>query len=215
MGNATLRTNVYVDGFNLYYGALRNTPFKWLNVEAMCTLLLPPSQHSINRVRYFTARVSATPAKPQAPVNQHIYLRALRTVSSVSIHFRHFLRQRRWMPLVNPSPGGSPLAEVWRMEEKGSDVSLASHLLNDAHRGDMECAVVVSNDSDLLEPIRLVKSELGLPVGVINPQAKPAKQLIENCSFFKQIRAGVLGASQFPVQWQDAKGTFHKPIAWT
>ena len=51
-----MRTNVYVDGFNLYYGALRGTPYKWLDIRRMCELLL--KDHSVARVTYFTARIS-------------------------------------------------------------------------------------------------------------------------------------------------------------
>lgn len=29
-----MRTNVYIDGFNLYYGAVKDTKFKWLNTTA-------------------------------------------------------------------------------------------------------------------------------------------------------------------------------------
>lgn len=36
-----MRTNVYVDGFNLYYGAVRKTPYRWLNLDALFKLLLP------------------------------------------------------------------------------------------------------------------------------------------------------------------------------
>jgi hypothetical protein len=38
---ATMKTNVYVDGFNLYYGCLKNTPFRWLNIAELCRLMLP------------------------------------------------------------------------------------------------------------------------------------------------------------------------------
>jgi hypothetical protein len=50
-----MRTNVYVDGFNLYYGCLKGTPYRWLDLEALCSRLLPTN--SIHRIRYFTARV--------------------------------------------------------------------------------------------------------------------------------------------------------------
>ena len=59
--------------------------------------------------------------------------------------------------------------EVVKTEEKGSDVNLATHLLYDGFKNDYEVAVVVSNDSDLLEPVRVARS-LGLTVGVLNPQ---------------------------------------------
>ena len=35
------RTYVYIDGFNLYYGPVKGTSFKWLNVRQLCELLLP------------------------------------------------------------------------------------------------------------------------------------------------------------------------------
>jgi len=53
--------------------------------------------------------------------------------------------------------------------EKGSDVALATYLMLDACRGDCDAAVLVTNDSDLREPLRLVREELGLTTGVINP----------------------------------------------
>ena len=51
-----MRTFVYVDGFNLYYGALRGTPWKWLDPVALFEKVLQ-SQHDIVAVKYFTARV--------------------------------------------------------------------------------------------------------------------------------------------------------------
>jgi hypothetical protein len=35
-----LRTRVYVDGYNLYYGCLKNTPDKWLDLRALVVLVL-------------------------------------------------------------------------------------------------------------------------------------------------------------------------------
>jgi uncharacterized LabA/DUF88 family protein len=59
------------------------------------------------------------------------------------------------MPLAaNPSK----TAEVIHTEEKGSDVNLGVHLVNDAWLNRYDCAVVVSNDSDLAEAISLVKA---------------------------------------------------------
>jgi len=33
------RTIVYIDGFNLYYGAVRGSAFKWLNLQRFFQLL--------------------------------------------------------------------------------------------------------------------------------------------------------------------------------
>ena len=62
MRRATMRTFVYVDGFNLYYGALRGTPWKWLDLPALFAKVLQP-RHDILKVKYFTARVSGTAAE--------------------------------------------------------------------------------------------------------------------------------------------------------
>lgn len=60
--------SVYIDGFNLYYGAVRGTPFKWLNVARMCQLLLPDDQ--IVNIKYFTAMVNPRPRDPDQRVRQ-------------------------------------------------------------------------------------------------------------------------------------------------
>ena len=84
-----MRTWVYVDGFNLYYGALKGTPFKWLDPVGLTTLLLP-REYEIDRLRYFTARVSGK-LDPWAPARQQIYLKALATLPEVDIHYGRFL----------------------------------------------------------------------------------------------------------------------------
>ena len=50
-----MKANVYVDGLNLYYGALKHTRFKWLNPARLCEFRLPA--FDIDRIEYFTALV--------------------------------------------------------------------------------------------------------------------------------------------------------------
>lgn len=210
-----MRTNVYVDGFNLYYGCLKGTSYRWLDLDALCARLLP--KNNVCRIRYFTARVSARPGRLHDPIHQETYLRALATVPAVSLHFGHFLTRPATMPLAHPSPGGSQFVTVLKTEEKGSDVNLATHLLADAFRADAEAFVIVSNDSDLTEPMRIVRHDLGLVVGIVNPHpAHKRSHALLSCkpSFFKQIRPGVLSASQFPTVLKDAVGTIVKPPGW-
>lgn len=205
-------TNVYIDGFNLYYGALRKTSYRWLNLEQLCKLMLPKSR--INEIKYFTALVSARPNDPDQPVRQQLYLRAIATIPKISIHLGHFLVHQVMMPIV-VSPGQQQqYVKVIKTEEKGSDVNLATHLLHDAHMGRFDIAVVVSNDSDLLEPIKIVRQELGKKVGILNPQKNPSRALLPHIDFIKQIRAGVLSVSQFPAAMTDTKGVFTKPPSW-
>ena len=119
------------------------------------------------------------------------------------------------MPLVS-SIGEGRVKPVWVMktEEKGSDVNLATHLLNDAHNKDFDIAIMITNDSDLLEPMRIVREELHLPVGIINPQKKPSFQLQSKANFIKSVRPWTLKSSQFPSLLEDADGKFTKPINW-
>jgi uncharacterized LabA/DUF88 family protein len=178
----------------------------------LCELLLP--KNTVADIKYFTALVSARPNDPDQPVRQQLYLRALRTVPGVSIHLGHFLSHEVSMPLA-PIPGQrQQYARVIKTEEKGSDVNLATHLLHDAHMGRFDVAVVISNDSDLLEPIKIVRSELGKKVGILNPQKNPSRALLPHIDFIKPIRSGVLAASQFPATLRDSVGTFTKPPSW-
>jgi len=172
--------------------------------------------HRIDRVKYFTARVSARSDDPDKPTRQQIYLRALRTLPDLEIIYGSFLSHDVPMPLAAPAPGGPRFAKVIKTEEKGSDVNIAAHLIHDAHQGLFDAAVLITNDSDLTEPIKIVRRELGLQVGILNPHEQtPSQMLLKHASFVKQIRHGVLAASQFPDLLKDRQGTFHKPKAWS
>lgn len=208
-----MRTYIYVDGFNLYYGAVKGTPYKWLNILQLCQLLLPKNQ--ILKVKYFTALVTARPGDPDQPNRQQIYLRALRTIPNLEIIYGHFLEHEVMMPLAD-SPAGNPrYVKVIKTEEKGSDVNIAAHMISDGYKGVYQVAILLSNDSDLVEPVKIVRNELKLPVGVLNPRpASPSHELRKFGTFVKPIRSGVLAASQFPSVLTDANGSFHKPPKW-
>lgn len=209
-----MTTHVYIDGFNLYYGCLKGTQHRWLELEALCRRLLPKDR--VTRIRYFTAMISARPDDPHGPTHQETYLRALRTLPLVSVHLGHFLTSVVTMPVANPRPGAPRTVRVIKTEEKGSDVNLASLLLLDAFRRMCDTVVIVSNDSDLAEPVRIARHELGMTVGVVNPHParRRSRELGAEAHFFKQVRASALSASQLPATLSDARGSFHKPRNW-
>lgn len=91
---------------------------------------------------------------------------------------------------------------------------MASYLLVDGFRQRYDIALVVTNDSDLAEPIRLVRSELGLTVGIVNPRKTFAADLQGIADFYKIVRKWQLRDSQFPATMSDANGTFVKPNRW-
>jgi hypothetical protein len=79
---------------------------------------------------------------------------------------------QKWAGLVQPPDfrrptalpeGARPeVAFVWKTEEKGFDVNLSAHLLRDALEGTFDVEVVLTNDTDLVEPIRIVTQQAGL-----------------------------------------------------
>jgi uncharacterized LabA/DUF88 family protein len=204
-----MKTNIYIDGFNLYYGCIKNTPYHWLDVGKMCRLLLPNDE--INKIKYFTALVEARPNDPDQPVRQQTFLRALQTIPNLEIILGTFLSHEVKMPL---SPIGNGYAKVIKTEEKGSDVNIATHLLMDCFRENYELAVVVSNDSDLLLPIQVVTKQFGKPVGLLNPQKHTSMALLPHVKFVKKIRGSVLKNSLFPEAMSDKNGEFLKPADW-
>ncbi len=218
-GTFPLSANVYIDGFNLYHGALRGTSYKWLNLAVMCRRLLPDRE--INRIRYFTARVANYPHDPMARSRQGTYLRALRTIPDLTIHygrFSHHPATAPIYPLTYADPSEPPeRVRILKTEEKRSDVNLATMLLIDCFDEEFDEAVVISNDSDLTLPIEYVIDKFGKRVGVINPhhRSRVSRELSEVATwFYRRINRSALANSQFPADMSDSRGDFRKPALW-
>ena len=209
-----MATNIYIDGFNLYYGSLKGRPnLKWLNPSEMCRILLP--NREIHRVRYFASRISPLPHNPQAAYRQNAYLRALRTIPNLTIHLGEFVSRRAVLPLADEDPPKT--VTVIRTEEKRTDVNLATYLLVDCFDDDFDEAVIVSNDSDLTLPVEMVVGKFGKPVGMVNPhpRSRLSRALSKATTFqIRAINRSVLERSQFPDTLSDAGGEFHRPPRW-
>ena len=211
-----MRTIAYVDGFNLYYGCLKGSRWKWLDLVALFERVLQP-HHEIAAVKYFTARASGSPGisgDTSTQQRQDVYLRALQHFRpEVEVHFGHFMSHRVRMPMADPVTGGGRTVEVVKTEEKGSDVNLAVHLLNDCWLNLYDCAVVLSNDSDLAEAMRLVKQHQGKRIGLLTPgNRRPSRQLLGHADFSRRIRTDGLRGSLLP---DPIPGTnIRKPSSW-
>jgi len=206
-----MRTAIYVDGFNFYYGAVKDTPFKWLDLKLLCQNILQP-HHQIVSIVYCTAVVKPKPSDIDAPVRQSTYLKAIQThIPELKIIRGHFLETTILGRPVNPAIGR--LVEIKKTEEKGSDVNLAVHMLNDAWKDKYDCAVVVSNDSDLAEAMSLVKTDCKKVIGLFTPwRRKASKQLMAFSDFQRSIRKSALAKSQLP---NPITGTgIYKPSTW-
>lgn len=191
-----MRTYIYVDGFNLYHRALEDTPYRWLDLKKLAVSLLKP-QNIVTCINYYSARVSDR-QHDGSSARQQMYVRALHTIPEINIHWGSFLTRETTMlqsPITNPKK----YVKVLKTEEKGSDVNLASHLIYDGCMGLYDVAVVISNDTDLCEPIRIVRTKLNKPVGIFCP-SKNISEPLKNIppSFIRHISHADLKAAQFP-----------------
>lgn len=215
-----MKTYIYIDGFNFYYGVLKNTVYKWLDFKSLFQKLLPPN-HNILCIKYFTAPVTGK-MDPRQPIRQKTYIRALEAhIPEISVFYgqfnSHIISAPLSFPIDEKTFGKSiKFANIIKTEEKGSDVNLAVQVLNDAWLNKYECAVIVSNDSDLAESLRLIKEQNHKVIGIIFPSTKkdrhPSKELTRYASFCKSIRPNILKSCQLP---DPIPGTnISKPSSW-
>lgn len=208
-------TYIYIDGFNLYYGSVKGTRYKWLDLKKFFETVLH-AKHLIVTIKYFTALVSSPTHDPQKTTRQQAYLRALKAyIPELEIYLGHFLSNTIRAPLAYPTRTNK-FADVIKTEEKGSDVNLAVHLLNDAWLDRYDYAIVVSNDSDLAESMRLVKEQnhksIGLFVPGLQKNRRVSPELKKYADFVRPIRTEALKSSQLPDPIPGT--TIHKPSVW-
>ncbi len=115
------KTFLYVDGFNLYYSAVRKTPLRWLNPIKLAGLVFPKNEIVCHK--FFTAKVLSRPSNPHQSLRQYFYWRALSTLPQTEIILGDFRTRQVNAPVVNPPPD---YIQIYKTEEKGSDVNLAS-----------------------------------------------------------------------------------------
>ncbi len=208
-----MKANLYVDGFNLYYRALRNTPWRWLDLQALAQRLLE-SEFALRRIRYFTALIRSGSLDPQKRLRQQTYLRALRTIPELDIHEGRFQSNTAKRPLAAPRSDGQEFVKVIETREKGSDANLAAYLTRDAAKRDCQAAFVVTGDSDFVDVIRMVRRDFNFPVHVIDPQKHVSHRLRDAATSYRPLDRSLLPQCQFPDELVDRHGTITRPPAW-
>ncbi|MFB7800351.1 NYN domain-containing protein [Isoptericola sp. NPDC056134] len=218
------RACVYIDGFNLYYGALKGSTEKWLDLAAWSGLLLPG--YAVERIVYCTARITGRPDDPDAHVRQDAYLRALATLPTVDVLEGIFKVSKPRMFRISPDScdccGGHQLpcsccrgstVQVMKTEEKGSDVNLAVQLVVDGFQDRFDTALVVSNDSDIQPAVDVVRTQLGKRVIVADPRSSRYPALIGDER--RRVRREPLVQAQFPSPVVGADGrAITRPNSW-
>ena len=78
------RVIAYIDGYNLYYGLLKGTPYKWLDLVSFVKWFLRPDQEIVG-IKYFTAPIKTYPHDGDAVDRQKVYLQALSSMPLITI----------------------------------------------------------------------------------------------------------------------------------
>jgi len=102
-------TIVYIDGYNLYYGLLKGTANKWLDLMRFSKELLGP-EHNVVSVKYFTSWVKPHPYDPAAIERQNVYLQAVQSLVSVETTLGFYSKRRKMLPAVDESCRRCPTA---------------------------------------------------------------------------------------------------------
>ena len=160
-----MRTIVYIDGFNFYFGVLRNTPYKWLDivdlVKHICYVQNPSIE--IITVKFFTAPVITRVATKgdNALHSQNTYHKALlnRHPEVIEIIKGYYLLEKGNPPRHKNPVDKLDRVEIWKLEEKQTDVNIALHLYRDAVLSNCEHSVLVSSDSDLEPALAFLKQD--------------------------------------------------------
>src|SRR5204862_5243554 len=125
---------------------------------ALAQNLLKPGQ-TLSMAKYFTARISGPPSgsaskrsveREASRRRQLTFLEALATLPDLSIIEGHFL--------AKPARCFTCGATWESNEEKMTDVNIATELLTDAFTDRFDVALIVSGDSDLVPPLRALRS---------------------------------------------------------
>jgi len=227
---------VYVDGYNLYYGRLRGTAFKWLDlVKLFDDLLIQRDQHEqLTKVYLFTAPALATFATHgNASVEaQAAYHRALKTKYDdrfEAIYGTHsFDRSGTLLPVYVP---GQPFdrtqrTRAWKLEEKKTDVNLALRMYRDACQGLFDRMILVSNDSDAEPALEALRSDFPhIMRGVVMPirpvisgtaaHRRPSGSLGKQADWtLSHLSDDVPAAAQLPHIIPTRKKPIRKPAHW-
>jgi len=230
-----LKTIVYVDGYNLYYGCLKHSDYKWLDIhklfaETIIKIQSPTS--TIIKIKHFTADVKTKFATHgvQAQSAQSQYHRALKCCypDEIEIIKGYYSEAKAVLPRYKKPPEKSDSVSVWRLEEKQTDMNIALHAFRDAVVSrDCEQIVIVSNDTDLEPLLKMIREEVddAVKIGLIFPIIKlksdgrkerpPSAGLSQYADWTRRhILEEELESCQFPDIIPTNKKAVKKPSYW-
>lgn len=236
--------NLYYGGRGLFGRGQQG--WRWLDIRGMAVSMVASntgwSSGLVHRVVYCTALISGN-ENPQGRRDQDTYIGALAASGSTDqIELGKYVARVKTAPLATADKRGRPsvctsdwpvmvkdssrtdvkgalfMVSYAFMEEKGSDVNVASHLLLDVLSGDVDAAIVISNDSDLRHPVEEARKRV--PVGTVNPTRNPlAGDLRGNPAdgvgghWWYQLKEADFTSHQLPPEVQGRR-RFQRPTGW-
>ncbi|MEL0622794.1 NYN domain-containing protein [Marinomonas arenicola] len=238
-----MKTRVYIDGYNFYFGCLKGTPYKWLDPVSLIETLLVRSGASESvldelAVKFFTAEISERAASDSSSLNDqrsyHLALNnhcsnRLQTIKgNYSIDQTKFPKVERDKAGKEKEPKSSERVKIWKMEEKQSDVNVALEAVYDAVSDlTLEHIVFVTNDTDIIPALRKIQYHNGLKqrssvkIGLIIPTRKNDKERKGNKSLkdfadwtIEYIHDEELKTAQLPCRVFGPRKTALKPVSW-
>ena len=235
-----LRTRIYIDGYNFYYGCLRGTPHKWLDLlplfenHILPSALLKDGDGHIRQsallpspsIKFFTAKIIESVARSTDSVSsQARYHTALRKLHDGRIELieGYYAVNKMKVKVVDADEPNRPPREckevqAWKVEEKQSDVNLALQVYHDAFTGQIDHAVIVTNDTDIAPALAMIRAHTQVLLGVVVPTTDhtrpPNTDLVKLAHWTRRhINSSELAACQLPRVIPGKRPTI-KPDSW-
>jgi len=229
-----LKTKIYVDGYNFYYGLLNSTQYKWLNLESLLTSIVNQIERDsvVDSLYYFTSGVKANISihGKDSITSQNAYHGALRSISqNIQIIKGYHIIDEKTVPsraLGQSKPDRSVVCDIWHIEEKQTDVNIGIQIIKDILTEDVEQIVLVSNDTDLAPALEMSRElRPDMKIGVIFPindrgqkgSRKPNRELSDNADWTRtKINEIELSDHQLPqtIPKKNGRGICRKPEYW-
>ena len=229
-----MRTACFVDGYNLFYGLLAGTPYKWLDLPSLLSHIVrvehPDSK--INGISFFTSGVKPSLASRgiASKEAQDTYLRALIARDVQVFYGRHQLESGKAPRFINKQTPASRTDQVavWKLEEKETDVHIAISMYRLASREAQlppeqrtQQIVLVSGDTDMTPALKALREDFpDLRIGVILPHREGIQRTVPGslkryADWMRHVVTEIeLADHQFPPRIPTHKKPALKPAYW-
>lgn len=224
-----LRTRVYIDGYNLFYGCLKHSDDKWIDIYHLFATHIIHQQNPesiVDKVYFFTADIKSKISTQGllAQKAQQSYHRALLKMhpERIEIIKGYYALEKGNLLKYKTPPDKNDRVEVWRLEEKQTDVNITLTAYRDALKSEAEQIVFVSNDTDLEPALKALREDMGdtIIIGIVipiraNSRRPPNQKLSKYADWTRSyITDEELANSQLPDKIPTSKKPILKPEYW-